>query len=176
MQWICINGRETLAFMDLLCYLIDANRLHLGGAFMAGRNNLEETLAGSGYKLTRQRKAILAALATTGEHLTAEEVHQRVQMTCPELNLATVYRNLNLLADLKLIGRVDFGDGRARFEARAEHHHHLFCLRCGRVIELSSCPVQLDESLARKHRFLVTGHQFEAYGYCLDCEKCKGGS
>ncbi|MGI9952831.1 Fur family transcriptional regulator [Moorellaceae bacterium AZ2] len=139
------------------------------------RARLKQSLAERGYRLTRQRAAILEVLAGTGEHLTAEEVHRRVRFLCPDLNLATVYRNLNLMARQKIIGKVDFGDGRARFEARADHHHHLFCLKCGRVIEIPDCPVSLDEVVAREHSFRVTGHQFEAYGYCADCEGRENG-
>ncbi|MCG0278180.1 MAG: transcriptional repressor [Thermanaeromonas sp.] len=136
--------------------------------------HLKQRFRERGYRLTRQREAIIEVLAGTGEHLTAEEVHQRVQSICPELNLATVYRNLNLLAEQKIIGKVDFGDGPARFEARSEHHHHLYCLRCGRVVDLLHCPVHLDEKISETYRFRVTGHQFEAYGYCMGCELLNG--
>ncbi|HBT47111.1 MAG TPA: transcriptional repressor [Peptococcaceae bacterium] len=135
------------------------------------RVRLKQSLADRGYRLTRQRAAILEVLAGTREHLTAEEVHRRVRFLCPELNLTTVYRNLNLMARQKIIGRVDFGDGRARFEARSDHHHHLFCLGCGRVIEIPACPVSIDEVFVRQHSFRITEHQFEAYGYCADCDR-----
>lgn len=141
---------------------------------MAANNDLRQSLASRGYKLTRQRKVILDVLSASREHLTAEEIHRQVQSRCPDLNLVTVYRNLNLLAGLEIIGRVDFGDGRARFEARADHHHHLFCLKCGRVIEIATCPACADASLASNHQFRVTGHRFEVYGYCADCELMRG--
>lgn len=146
---------------------------------MVINKDLRHSLLGKGYKLTRQRKAILKVLSGGGQHLTAEEIHQQVQLQCPDLNLVTVYRNLNLLAGMGVIGRVDFGDGRARFEARADIHHHLFCLRCGRVVEISSCPACTDTSLEGRHQFRVTGHRFEVYGYCIQCDSAprvsKGG-
>lgn len=122
-----------------------------------------------GRKLTPQRELILEVVLSCRGHLTAEEVHRRVKGKRPKLNLATVYRNLNMLAQLKLIGKVDFGDGRARFEARTDHHHHLYCIGCGQVVELDSCPLggSLDTA---EQGFLVTAHQFEIQGYCSSCQ------
>ncbi|MGB9867823.1 MAG: Fur family transcriptional regulator [Bacillota bacterium] len=122
-----------------------------------------------GRKLTPQRRLILQVILACGDHLTAEEVHRRVKAHRPRLNLATVYRNLNMLAQLRLIGKVDLGDGRARFEARTDHHHHLYCLSCGQIIELDSCP--LERCIAPG--FLVTSHKFEIQGYCSSCQAAK---
>jgi len=141
---------------------------------VAASNDIRQFLAGRGYKLTRQRKVILDVLSASGEHLAAEEIYRQAQSQCPGLNLVTVYRNLNLLAELEIIGRVDFGDGRIRFEARADHHHHLFCLKCGRVVEIATCPLYANKSLADNHQFRVTGHRFEVYGYCAGCELVRG--
>ncbi|NLW07710.1 MAG: transcriptional repressor [Clostridia bacterium] len=137
---------------------------------MADNKDPGRLLAARGYKLTRQRKAILNVLTGNGQHLTAEEVHQQVQSQCPAVNLVTVYRNLNLMAELGVIGRVDFGDGRARFEARAEHHHHLLCLKCGRVVELNICPLDYVTEPVTEHRFRVIGHRFKVFGYCAECK------
>lgn len=136
---------------------------------MENTADLKKSFSRKGYKLTKQRRAILEVLSHTG-HLTVEEIYNRVRIYCPEMNLVTVYRNLNLLAELKMISRIDFCDGRARFEAGSEHHHHFFCLKCGRVVDILNCPVVIEDRLMDIHKFRVTNHQFEIYGYCVGCE------
>jgi Fe2+ or Zn2+ uptake regulation protein len=128
-----------------------------------------------GYRLTRQRKAILEVLSGTSMHLTAEEVCVLVRAKCPGTNLATVYRNLGLMADEGLVGKVNLGEGRSRFEANADHHHHLVCLACGRVEEMEECPVRLDETAFARSRFRLVRHRFEAFGYCADCSGGNAG-
>lgn len=122
-----------------------------------------------GYRMTRQRAAILEVLSGTPGHLTADQVYQRVRRKCPGTNLTTVYRNLALMTQEGLIGKVNFGDDRSRFESNRGHHHHLVCLKCGRVLEISECPVHLEERLLKAVGFNLIRHQFEAFGYCEDC-------
>ncbi len=129
-------------------------------------NGLQER----GYKLTRQRRELLAVLDAAHSTLTAEEIHQRVLKSQAGVSLSTIYRNLELLQELDLICRLDVGDGQARYERRrgTAHHHHLICLQCGSTEQLE-CPLQvLMQTVTQKH-FTVTGHRFEVYGYCQHC-------
>ncbi|NPV69186.1 MAG: transcriptional repressor [Firmicutes bacterium] len=135
---------------------------------MGGTERTRE-LADMGYKLTRQRRAILEVLVGTSKHLTAEQVYQRVRKRCEGTNLATVYRNLGLMAGEGLIGKVEVCGEPTRFEANASHHHHLICLGCGRVEEIAGCPVHLDEQALASVRFRLVSHRFEAFGYCAGC-------
>jgi Fur family ferric uptake transcriptional regulator len=93
------------------------------------------SLRGSGRRLTRQRQAIWQALlADPEQHLSADDVVERVRAELPKLNPSTVYRTLDLLVEEGLLTRTDLGAGRAYYEPAHEHrHHHVVCERCGAV-------------------------------------------
>lgn len=129
-------------------------------------NELQE----QGFKLTRQRRELLAVLQESPAMLSAEDIHQRVQASQPGVSLSTIYRNLELLTQLSLICKLDLGDGQARYEYRraGTHHHHLICLGCGRTEHLD-CPLATVSQLVGDRKFTITGHRFEVYGYCQTC-------
>jgi Fur family ferric uptake transcriptional regulator len=123
-------------------------------------------------KQTRQREVILEIFLKTRGHVTAEELHQRVQKKDPSVGLATVYRTLNLFCQAKLAEPRQFGDGHARYEVVAEyqHHDHLICTGCGKIIEFSNCNIeQLQEQVAQENSFTIYTHKLEIYGLCIDC-------
>lgn len=95
---------------------------------------------GHGYRLTLSRQAILNVLSKTTKHLSAEEIYHEVHKIYPSSGLSTIYRTLELLIQLRMIHKFDFGDGRARYELnrgsenKNYHHHHLVCINCQKVI------------------------------------------
>ena len=102
---------------------------------------LKEDLKKKGYKLTPQRRAIVdTIIKNEGKHMTAEEIYDEVKKDCPEIGLATVYRTVLLLEEVKLLSRLDLSDGCSRYEIihkDEEHrHHHLICDQCNKVIEV----------------------------------------
>lgn len=125
------------------------------------------------YKLTPQRQLVVQALLkSSGEHLSAEEVYNMVKRESPDIGLATVYRTLDLLSELGILHKMDFGDGRARFEFadEAHHHHHLICVSCGAVAEFGEDLLDsLEDEVERRTGFRVTDHQLKFYGYCRSC-------
>lgn len=127
------------------------------------------------YKLTPQRQLVIQILLkNTDKHLSAEEVYQSVKETNPDIGLATVYRALELLSDLEILQKIDFGDGRARYEFREEahHHHHLICTACGKVEEFGEDLLDsLEAQVSQQSGFRVTDHQVKFYGYCKDCQE-----
>jgi len=95
---------------------------------------------GCGYRLTVPRQIILDVLSKTSKHLSAEDIYHAVHKGYPAIGLTTVYRTLELLVQMGLVFKFDFGDGRARYELSegpkgARHHHHLVCTDCGRAID-----------------------------------------
>ena len=95
---------------------------------------------GCGYKITVGREAILEVLSKANKHLSAEDIYLKVHSIYPAIGLTTVYRTLEILVDVGFVQKFDFGDGRARYElAESEkgenHHHHLVCTNCNRVID-----------------------------------------
>ena len=104
-------------------------------------NRIKEQLHDASYKLTPQREAtVTVLLENEADHLSAEDVFLKVKERAPEIGLATVYRTLELLAELKIVDKINFGDGVARFDLRKEgakhFHHHLVCMSCGDVDEI----------------------------------------
>lgn len=140
-------------------------------------NNLQaicQRLHQSEYKVTPQRQVILKTfLEHAAEHLSAEEVFNIVKRQHPDIGLATVYRTLDLLAELNILERINFGDGRTRYELgqhEVHHHHHMICLGCGRVQEFDADLLEsLENILCQKTGFHVTDHQLKFYGYCREC-------
>ena len=131
------------------------------------------------YKFTPQRQLIIGAFAKNNDcHLSAEEVYVIVKQETPDIGLATVYRTLELLSELNVLKKMDFGDGRSRYEISeanaSHHHHHLICLSCNTVKEFEDDLLDtLEEAIARKSKFTIVDHQLKFYGYCCDCQKMK---
>ena len=127
------------------------------------------------YKLTPQRKTILKVLLDNKEeHLSAEDIYQIVKPHYPEIGLATIYRTLELLADIDILQKMNFDDGKARYEFSnhdEHHHHHLICLKCSKVIEFNDDLLDvLEKTISEKKNFEVIDHKLKFYGYCSGCK------
>lgn len=134
-----------------------------------------EILKQGGYKITNQRKVVLETLYTHRKaHLTVDEVYQYVRETNPEIGLATVYRNIQILNRLGIIEKISFDDKDIRYEIFYEdipiHHYHLICRQCGGVDE-----IELDfldryrEVLTSEKGFEALDAQIKIYGICKNC-------
>ena len=129
------------------------------------------------YKVTPQRQKILQTFIDNQEkHLSAEDVYSILQLDWPDIGLATVYRSLEMLEELGFLHRIEFGDGKSRYElatGESTHaHHHLICLSCGTVLEFGDDLMETLESfVSRTADFEITDHQVKFYGYCSDCRK-----
>jgi len=137
---------------------------------------LSEFLAGQGLKSTRQRNRILDIFVSAGRHLSAEELTLLVKKTDAGIGYATVYRTMKLLAEAGLAYERRFEDGVTRFEYNSaeRHHDHLICTRCGRIIEFENEQIEaLQQSVAKKNRFIVESHKLELYGLCNACQRKK---
>lgn len=119
--------------------------------------------------MTGQRKVIARVIDAAHDHPDVEELHRRAARIDPRVSLATVYRTVKLLEDRDIIERHDFRDGRARYEAAPDaHHDHLIDLSTGAVIEFSSEEIErLQEEVARRLGYRLTGHRLELYGLPL---------
>ena len=130
-----------------------------------------------GYKITSQRKVVLdAMLAHQDKHLTVEELYQIVKTEHPEIGLATVYRNIQLLNELKIVEKLNLDDGYIRYELANEdevhRHRHLICDQCGKVIEVTEDLMgSIEKSFLESYGFLVHDHQAKFFGICKDCQK-----
>ena len=139
--------------------------------------DLRGKLSAGGYKTTPQREEILKIFVENPElhHMSAEDVYSILREKDSEIGLATVYRALDLLSELGILMRVDFGDGCARYELnttdpKVHHHHHLICLKCKKVIEFEEDLLdELEANIADKSGFQILNHEVKFFGYCSDC-------
>lgn len=146
--------------------------------------NWHNKFSGCGYRFTVPRKAIIDVLQKTRKHLSAEDIYLEVHKMFPQVGLTTVYRTLDLLAQMGLISKFDFGEGRARYELVEEphddHHHHLVCTECKRIINYSEFIDEeleflkrAEKGLSRKYSFEINNHIIQFYGICDKCRKGK---
>lgn len=138
--------------------------------------NVCDQLRDHSYKLTPQRQTILHTLwEHTDRHLSAEEVYMLVKNDYPDIGLATVYRTLDILAEIGVLQKNDFGDGRSRYEFSRHdehHHHHLICVECGEVSEFDDDLLEtLEAVIVKRNGFKVLDHDLKFYGYCQKCQK-----
>jgi Fur family transcriptional regulator, ferric uptake regulator len=129
-------------------------------------SRLEQLCLEKGLKMTDQRRVISRVLSEATDHPDVEQVYRRAVDIDNKISIATVYRTVRLLEDAGVIERLDFGDGRARFEeAREEHHHHLIDVQSGAVIEFHNDELEvLKDRTARDLGFQLMGHRLELYG------------
>ena len=127
-----------------------------------------------GLRSTTQRRLVTDLFFRANGHLSIDDLLARVRRKDPRVGYATVYRTLKLLVECGLAAERQFGDGRTRFEIRdeAEHHDHLICLSCGRIVEFEEEQIELlQEQIAERHGFAVSSHKHELYGVCADCQR-----
>lgn len=137
---------------------------------------IKKQLHGASYKLTPQREATVAVLLENEEdHLSAEDVFLLVKEKAPDIGLATVYRTLELLTELKVVDKINFGDGVARYDLREEgaarFHHHLICLECGTVDEIQEDLLgEVEKVVEGRYGFTVKDHWLTFHGICKRCK------
>ena len=138
---------------------------------------------GCGYRITAPREAILDVLSKSDKHLSAEDIYIKIHTRYPVIGLTTIYRTLDLLTNIGLIFKFDFGDGRARYELvkgpkGKRHHHHLICTNCNRIIDYTDfideeirLLEQTEKELLKKYNFKTANHLIQFYGLCEKCQK-----
>ena len=119
-----------------------------------------------GLRLTGQRRTIATVLEDSDDHPDVEDLYERASAQDDGISLATVYRTVKLFEEAGILDRVEFGDGRARYEdAERDHHDHLIDLTTGQVIEFVNPDIEaLQEKIAAKLGFKLKGHKLELYG------------
>ncbi len=127
-----------------------------------------------GLKVTRQRDLIVHEFFRRHQHLTVEELLERVRKLDAGIGYATVYRTLRLLTECGLASKREFG-GSARFEHVTDHHHdHMICVKCGKITEFENDRIEkLQEDVCRRYKFTMINHKMELYGYCERCRPRK---
>ena len=128
----------------------------------------------AGLKRTSQRDLILDVFLRTERHLSSEDLYRLVKVEDPSIGQTTVYRTLKLLSEAGLAREVRFGDGRTHYEHnyKHQHHDHMICMECGKIIEFFSAELEaIQDAMAAKHRFEVRQHLLRILGVCADCRR-----
>ena len=122
-----------------------------------------------GLRMTEQRRTIAHVLQDSDDHPDVEELYARASAQDPRISIATVYRTVKLFEESGILDKLDFGDGRARYEdADRDHHDHLIDMNSGEVIEFVDAEIEaLQEKIARKLGYKLKGHKLELYGVPL---------
>jgi len=143
-------------------------------------------LQSNGIKRTSARETIVEVMAEAPGHPSAEDIYIEVHWRQPAVGLTTVYRTLHILARKGLAHKLNFGDGRARYELvekpkGLEHHHHLVCVRCQNIFDYTDFldeEIELvrktERSLAYRYEFEITDHMMQFYGICAECRSEDG--
>lgn len=120
----------------------------------------------SGLRMTEQRRVIVDVLEKSKDHPDVDIIYTRVSKIDKSISIATVYRTVKQFEEAGILQRVDFGDGRARYEdAKREHHDHLIDIQSGTVIEFVNHEIEeLQERIAEKLGYELRGHRLELYG------------
>ena len=118
-----------------------------------------------GFKLTNQRELVISILESSEDHPDVDELFTRALEKDKSVSIATVYRTVKLLEDANFIEKLEFGDGRARYEESGEHHEHLIDVETGEVIEFIDHELEeLKEKIANRMGYKLVGHKLELYG------------
>lgn len=139
-------------------------------------SHVEQDFAGQireqGYRYTPQRQLILDTLCALGRHATVDEIYERVKETTSAMNLATVYRTVNFLTDLRLLYSAVI-NGETVYEiARPTPHHHLVCRKCGKVTTVANRHFQeLADHLQDEHHFTAEIAHLTIKGICAQCQE-----
>jgi Fur family ferric uptake transcriptional regulator len=127
-------------------------------------------LTNQGLKYTRQRQAIAEVFFGSTAHLSLIDLLDLAKSQHPSVGYATVYRTMKILAESGLATEHKFAEGNVRYEPSVvgEHHDHLICVNCGRIVEYEDDEIErLQEELARRHGFRVVSHRHEIYAECM---------
>jgi Fur family ferric uptake transcriptional regulator len=129
-------------------------------------DSIEERCEALGLRMTEQRRVIAQVLGQADDHPDVEELHARAAARDPNISIATIYRTVKLFEEYGILDRLDFRDGRARYEdADRDHHDHLIDIVSGEVIEFVDREIErLQRQIAERYGYELVGHRLELYG------------
>lgn len=123
-------------------------------------------------RMTNQREIILRELVKSKQHLTADELYDIVKKVMPRISLATVYRNLEILSEARIIGKLEISGRQKRFDYDPEDHDHIYCVVCHRVDNLNiERTGEETKKMNAVEGYTVTGYRLEIVGICENCQK-----
>ncbi len=135
----------------------------------------KQLLKQNGLKFTKQRELILKFLYENEGHFTPEDIYMLIKKNHPDvtIGIATVYRTLTLLEKEGIASSISFGVQGKKYElGEKEHHDHLICTKCGKIIEFFDDVIETrQEAIAKKYNFQMQDHTMKIVGLCEACQK-----
>lgn len=140
---------------------------------MVEAESIVSALEGAGYRLTGPRRALAALIAARGSHFTADELLGESRRRRLGITRATIFRSLEVLADLGAVERLDLPTGEHAFVACEQaHHHHVVCSSCGRSTEVADQGIErIAADIGRETGYRIDTHRLELFGLCPDCRR-----
>jgi Fur family ferric uptake transcriptional regulator len=139
---------------------------------MSDTEAIIETLRQRQFRITPQREMIIDALLSEGQHLTAEAVYAQVQTRTSAVNIATIYRTLDMLVEQGIASRTDLGGQMIYAPAKHGSHIHLVCRHCNYVIDADAAVLTaLNEQLQRDYGFTADLGHISLFGVCAGCQE-----
>lgn len=131
-----------------------------------GTRKIEHRCEKFGLRMTDQRRIIAKILDSAENHPHVEEIYLKAVLKDTRISIATVYRTVKLFQESGIIDKLEFGDGKARYEdADRGHHDHLIDIKSGEIIEFIDKEIELlQEKIAARHGYDLLGHKLELYG------------
>jgi len=133
-------------------------------------DRIEKLCLEKNMRMTEQRRVIARVLSSATDHPDVEELHRRAHAVDPHISIATVYRTVRLFEEAGIIDRLDFRDGRSRYEEHTDDHHdHLIDMKTGKVVEFVDEEIEaLQVAIARKLGYKLVDHRLELYGMPIE--------
>ncbi len=136
---------------------------------------LKEIIKEKGLKYTKQREIIFETILNSTEHLNADELNGIITKNYPDekIGIATIYRALTFLEESNLISSIALNKDGKKFEPNTKQHHdHLICVKCNKIIEFLDTQIeQKQEKIAKENGFQLLKHTMYLYGICKNCQK-----
>ena len=137
---------------------------------MSRNFQIQELLRNKNLRVTRARVAVLEMLSQRKKPIDVIEIENYLDQKKIQVDQVTIYRMLDAFLEKKLITRLDFQEGKFRYEFFSSDHHHLICEDCGQIQDIDMCPVEeIENQIARTQNFAITRHALEFFGFCGAC-------
>jgi Fur family ferric uptake transcriptional regulator len=139
--------------------------------------SLKAELNSKGWRLTPQRETILQIFQNLpdGNHLSAEDLHMRLEKDGHGISLSTIYRTVKLMARMGILRELELAEGHKHYELNQpypHHHHHLICVRCNKTIEFKNDSVlKIGSKTAMKEGFHLLDCQLSVHAVCPQCQR-----
>jgi Fur family ferric uptake transcriptional regulator len=126
----------------------------------------------AGYRLTEPRRAVARLIEGREDHFTAADLIEEARSRRLGIGRATIFRSLEILAELRAVERIDLPNGEHAYVAcEPVHHHHVVCSRCGRTTDIADEGLRaVVREVARRTGYRVDDHRLELFGLCPTCQ------